>query len=137
MIFARFASLLVVAAGLACAGAPGPSATSVALAKNPRATIEGRVVGEDGLPIPGLSVYAMPRGKDVPWPAPARTDSEGRFSLSVFAPAEYGFFLRWEGRTVITSREEDPARLAVAVEPGDRREGIELVFLRGAWKAID
>jgi len=137
VIFARFVFRLVVAAEFACAGAPGPTAASVALAKNQRATIEGRVVGEDGSPVPGLSVYAMPRGKDIPWPAPATTDSEGRFRLSVFAPAEYGFFLRWEGRTVITPREEDPARLAVAVEPGDRREGIELIFLRGEWKAID
>ena len=29
---------------------------------------------------------------------------------------------------------EDPARLNIPVEPGQRREGIELVFLREAWK---
>jgi hypothetical protein len=137
VIFPRFACLLVAAAGFACAGAPAPTAASIALAKNPRATIEGRVVSEDGSPVPGLSVYAMPRGKDIPWSPPATTDSDGRFRLSVFAPAEYGFILRWEGRTVITPREEDPARLAVAVRPGDRREGIDLVFLREAWKDID
>jgi hypothetical protein len=75
----------------------------------------------------------MPRGRDIPWAPPAVTDAEGRFRLTVCAPATYGFFLRWEGRTVITPRNDDPARLEVAVAPGERRAGIELFFLREAW----
>ena len=118
----------------ACAGAPRPTAASLVVAANPRATIEGRVVSERGLPVAGIAVYGMPRARDIPWSPPAVTDSAGRFVLSLYAPAEYGFLLRWEGRTVVTPARNDPARLAVAVAPGERRTGIQLMFLREAWK---
>ncbi|HKA35527.1 MAG TPA: carboxypeptidase-like regulatory domain-containing protein [Thermoanaerobaculia bacterium] len=130
---ARLAGLLALA-GWSCASAPRPSAAARALEKNPRATIEGRVVDSAGSPVAGVSVYGLPRGKDIPWPLPAVTDSAGRFRLTVFAPAEYGFLLRSEGRTVVTPLPEDPSRLAIPVVPGERREGVELVFLREAWK---
>jgi hypothetical protein len=89
-----------------------------------------------GVPVAGISVIGLPRGKDVPWSPPAVTDSSGRFRLTVFAPAEYGFLLRAEGRTVVTPLPEDPSRLAIPVVPGERREGIELVFLREPWKDV-
>ena len=120
----------------ACASAPSPSAASRELQKNARATIEGRVVGEDGSPVAGISVYAMPHGKDIPWPPPAITDAEGRFRLTVFAPAEYGFLLRSEGRSVVTPLPEDPAHMQVTVAPGDHRQGIAIVFLRRAWDEV-
>lgn len=124
---------LVAILGISCASAPSPSPASREIRKNPRATIEGRVVGEDGSPVAGISVYALPHGKDIPWPPPAVTDKEGRFRLTVFAPAEYGFLLRSEGRSVVTPLPEDPAHMQVTVAPGDHREGIEIVFLRRAW----
>ena len=120
----------------ACASAPTPSAAERKLAKNARATIEGRVVGEDGSPVAGISVYALPRGKDISWSPPAVTDSAGRFRLTVFAPAEYGFLLRSEKRTVVTPLPEDPSRLEISVAPGELRQGIEIVFLRKAWEDV-
>lgn len=89
-----------------------------------------------GLPVSGISVYALPRGKDIGWSPPAVTDSEGRFRLSLFAPAEYGFLLRWKGRTVMTLDRDDPARQVLAVGPGEHRDGIEILFLRDAWSAV-
>ena len=89
-----------------------------------------------GAPVAGISVIGLPRGKDIPWSPPAVTDSGGRFRLILFAPAEYGFLLRVEGRTVVNPLPEDPSRLAISVVPGERREGIELVFLREAWKDV-
>jgi hypothetical protein len=134
---ARIAAQLVAPLAFAawsCAAAPAPTAASVAIRKNPRATIEGRVVDPAGVPVAGISVYGLPHSRDIPWPPPAVTDSGGRFHLVVFAPAEYAFLLRSEGRSVVTPLPEDPARLAIRVEPGQRREGVELVFLREAWK---
>ena len=78
----------------------------------------------------------MPRGKDIPWSPPAEPDRDGHFRLTLFAPAEYGFILKWNGRAVVTPDPHDPARLRIAVNPGDRREGIELVFLREEWERV-
>ena len=128
------AAIVLELAAARCASAPSPTAASRRLAKNPRATIEGRVVGEEGLPVAGISVYALPHGRDIPWSPPSVTDSAGRFRLTVFAPAEYGFLLRLEGRTVVTPRPEDPSRLRIPVAPGEHRNGIEIVFLRQEWK---
>jgi hypothetical protein len=130
------AAIALAFAAWRCASAPSPSPASRALEKNPRATVEGRVVDSSGAPVAGISVYGLPRGKDIPWSPPAVTDSVGRFRLTLFAPAEYGFLLRAEGRTVVTPRPEDPSRLAIPLVPGERREGIELVFLRESWKDV-
>ncbi len=119
-----------------CAAAPRPTAASLALARNPRATIEGRVLDRQGRPVAGIGVLALPRGRDIGWSPRAVTDPEGRFRLSVFAPAEYGFLLSWRGRTVVTPEGEDPARLSLSVAPGERRQGIELVFLRDSWEKL-
>jgi hypothetical protein len=120
----------------ACATPPRPAPETLALASNARATIEGRVADREGRPVPGIRVQALPRGRDAGWSAPAVTDSEGRFRLSLIAPAEYGFLLSWQGRAVITPEENDPARLRIAVLPGQRREGIEILFLQDAWEKL-
>lgn len=89
-----------------------------------------------GRPVAGIGVEALPRGRDIGWSPGAVTDPEGRFRLTVFAPAEYGFLLSWQGRTVVTPEAHDPARLSVPVAPGERREGIELVFVQDSWKSV-
>ena len=130
----RTALLLPILCAAACATPPRPTETSLALAKNTRAEIEGRVVDRRGVPVAGIGVEGLPRGKDIPWSPGATTDRDGRFRLMVFAPAEYAFVLGWNGRSVVTPDPDDPARLRIAVNPGERREGIELVFLREEWE---
>ena len=90
-----------------------------------------------GRAVAAIRVQGLPRGKDVGWSPAVVTDSNGRFRLVLIAPTNYGFLLSWNGRTVITPEKDDPARLLVAVEPGSRREGIELVFLREEWANLD
>ena len=139
MIFAqRCRSIALVGAllPLACVTPPRPAPETVALAANARAIIEGRVTDREGHPVAAIRVWGLPRGKDVGWSAPAVTNSEGRFRLALVAPAEYGFLLSWQSRTVITAEDGDPARLRIAVLPGQRREGIELVFLREDWEQL-
>jgi hypothetical protein len=132
----KAAHCFLAVVGGACATPPRPTAASLALAANERAVVEGRVAERDGLPVAGIQVQALPRGKDVGWSPPAVTDSQGRFRLTVIAPAEYGFLVVWQDRTVITPEKDDPARLRVAVSPGERRAGIELLFLREAWETV-
>jgi len=127
---------LALSLGLGCASAPRPTAASVALAANARATVEGRVVDRQGQPVPGIAVYALPRGKDIGWSPPAITDPDGRFRLPVYAPASYGFLLRQSGRTVVTADAGDPARVLLTVSPGEKRTGIELLFLEEAWQEL-
>jgi len=129
--FGALAALL----GAACASPPKPTPGALELARNPRASAEGRVVDREGRSVAGISVTAIPRGRDIVWPAPATTDSGGRFVLTLYAPAQYAFFLSRDGRAVITSEPDDPCRVLVDVRPGERREGIVLVFLADAWKA--
>ncbi len=129
-------ALLMALVFAACATPPRPTAASLALAANERGILEGRVAERDGRPVAGIQVQALPHGKDVGWSPPAVTDSQGRFRLTVIAPAEYGFLLVWQDRTVITPEKDDPARLRVAVSPGEHRAGIELLFLREAWETF-
>ena len=134
--FTRAPALLAAALlGAACASPPKPTPEALALAKNPPASAEGRVVDREGRPVAGIAVTAIPRGRDNVWPAPATTDSDGRFVLTLYAPAEYAFFLSRDGRAVITSEPDDPCRVLVTVRPGEHRGGIVLVFLADAWKA--
>lgn len=128
--------LLFALLTFACATPPRPTPAAVALEANARATVEGRVLDREGRPVAAIQVQALPHGKDIGWSAPAVTDSEGRFRLSLAAPAEYGFLLSWRGRTVITPGEDDPSRLRIAVSPGAHREGIQLLFLRDEWEKI-
>jgi hypothetical protein len=89
-----------------------------------------------GRPVAAIRVQALPRGKDAGWSPSTVTDSEGRFRLSLIAPAEYGFLLSWQGRTVVTLDKDDPARFNVAVSPGEIRGRIELLFLREEWEKL-
>jgi len=107
------------------------------LASNARATIEGRVTDRRGRPVAAIGVQALPRGDTVGWSSPAATDAQGRFRLSVIAPAEYGFLLSWRGRVVITPEKDDPARQSISVSPGDRRTAVELIFLRETWETLE
>ena len=79
---------------------------------------------------------AIPRGRDIEWSPAATTDSDGRFTLTLFAPAEYAFMLWRDGRTVITGDPDDPCRVVVAVQPGDHAAGLELHFLGDEWKEV-
>ena len=121
----------------ACATPPRPTKASLVLAANERAVVEGRVTDRQGRAVAAIRVQGLPRGKDIGWSPAAVTDSDGRFRLALIAPADYGFLLSWNGRTVITPEKDDPARLLVAVEPGSRPEGVALVFLREEWEKLD
>jgi len=121
----------------ACASPPRPTPEALELARNPRARAEGRVVDRAGQPVAGIGVTAIPRGRDIVWPASVTTDGDGRFVLTLYAPAEYAFFLSRDGRAVMTSEPDDPCRVLVEVRPGDHRGGIVLVFLADAWKAAE
>jgi hypothetical protein len=139
MIFAqrrRSAAFLGALLSVACATPPRPAPESLALAANARAIVEGRVTDRQGRPVAAIGVQGLPRGKDAGWSPAAVTDSDGRFRLSLVAPAEYGFLLSWHGRMVITPEEDDPARLRIAVLPGQRREGIDILFLRESWEKL-
>ena len=129
-------SLLVILCA-ACATPPRPTKESVALSANARAVVEGRVTDREGRAVAAIKVQGLPRGKDVGWSPAAVTDSNGHFRLVLVAPADYGFLLSWNGRTVVTPEKDDPARRRVAVEPGSRREGVALLFLREEWEKLD
>ena len=103
---------------------------------NPRAVVEGRVTDAEGRPVGGISVRGIPRGRDIPWPPWTATQCDGTYRLTLAAPAHYAFQLLWKGRSVITEDARDPARLEVAVLPGDRRTGVDLVFLPALWRPV-
>jgi hypothetical protein len=124
---------LAVAAAT-CASPPKPTASSLRIAAHEPAIIEGRVVDAAGHPAAGIAVRGIPRGADIPWSNPAVTGCDGRFRLAVPAPAAYGFLLAWKTTAVITPRPDDPALVAVAVEPGARVAGVVLVFDDAAWR---
>jgi len=129
-------ALLGALLSFACVAPPRPAPAALALAGNARATVEGRVTDRQGRPVAAIGVRGLPRGKDVGWSPQAVTDSEGRFRLSLVAPAQYGFLLSWRGRTVVTPGKEDPARVDIAVSPGEHRGEIQLVFLREEWEKL-
>jgi len=118
----------------ACATRPRPTAETLERSANPRAIVEGRVRDVGGHAVAGVSVQGLPREKDLAWSPSSVTDAEGRFHVELAAPGEYGFLISWKGITVVTPREDDPARLLVRVGPGERRAGIELVFHRVEWE---
>lgn len=128
---------MLVATLVACAAPPKPTAAAKRIARNPPATIEGRVSDPDGRPVAGVGVRGIPRGEDIPWWPPATTDCDGRFRLRVAAPAAYAFVLSWKGVGVITPAPDDPAMIAVPVHPGETVAGVQLVFDAAAWRKAD
>src|SRR5437870_5366684 len=72
-------SLFAAACAVACVSAPPPTAGMRETAKNPPARVEGRVVDAEGRAVAGLTVEAIPRGKEIPWSPGATTDAQGRF----------------------------------------------------------
>lgn len=122
--------MLLLAIAASCAGPPPPTAAAKRLAANPRATIEGRVVDSGGLPIAGVQVQAIPEGRDILWAAPGTTDAEGRFRLTLDAPAEYVFLILEGGTAVLTAEPDDPSRVHVSVQPGETRGGVALTYRR-------
>jgi hypothetical protein len=122
---------------VSCAAAPKPTAAAKRIAQNPPATIEGRVTDPDGRPVAGIGVRGIPRGEDIPWWPAAATDCDGRFRLSVAAPAAYGFLLSWKGTGVMTAAPDDPSMTAVPVRPGSTVDGVHLVFDAAAWRKAD
>jgi hypothetical protein len=132
----RLKALLLAAAGaslFACTSAPRPREAAIRIAKNPPATVEGRVTDPSGRPAAGLGVRGIPRGEDIPWSAPAITGCDGRFRLSVAAPAAYSFLLFWKDTAVLTPDPVDPSNVAVPVQPGQTVSGVALVFDAEAW----
>ena len=118
--------------GLACASPPPPTSAALLLGGNARARVEGRVVDRGGRPVAGIRVEAIPRGRDIEWSPAATTDFDGRFALTLLAPADYAFLLSRGGRCVITTDPEDPVRVIVSLAPGQKRLELELHFLEEA-----
>jgi hypothetical protein len=114
----------------ACATPPPPTAAARRLAQNPRATVAGRVTDTEGRPVVGARVEAVPGGKDILWSTAAPTDAEGRFRLSLDAPAEYVFLVYVDSVAVLTPSPQDPGRVRIFVDAGETREGVELTLLR-------
>ena len=131
---ALFALALAFAA--ACASRPRPTDETVRRSTNPPAVVEGRVRDPQGRPVAGIAVRGLPRDKHLLWSPASVTDAEGRFRLTLVAPGEYGFLLEAGGITVVTSRADDPARVVVRLEPGARREDVDLVFRGEEWERV-
>jgi len=125
--------LSICLSAAACVSPPRPPAAALALERNPKAVVEGRVVDVFGKPVAGLRVVAIPRG-EIPWSAPGQTGPDGRFRLELFAPGDYCFALSRDGRTVLTVDRRDPSRLRVQVDPGGHADGVELLFLEEEWQ---
>ncbi len=125
--------MIALALGAGCASRPRPTAEAIRRGTNPPAIVEGRVLDREGRPVAGVTVWGLPREKDVGWSAPSVTDGQGRFLLTLVAPGEYGFLISWKGITVVTPRKDDPSRVLVALDPREKRTGIEIVFRREEW----
>jgi len=133
---ARLWAVLLISSAAACASAPRPTAETLRVDANPRAIVEGRVTDPEGRPLSGVGVRGIPRGKDIPWAPWVQTGCDGSFRLPLPAPAHYAFQLLWKGLSVITESPRDPARLEIPVLPGERRGGVELVFLGELWRPV-
>jgi hypothetical protein len=125
--------MIALALGAGCASRPRPTAEAIRRGTNPPAIVEGRVLDPQGRPVAGVTVWGLPRDKDVGWSAPSVTDGAGRFRLTLVAPGEYGFLISWKGITVVTPRKDDPSRVLVALGLREKRTGVEIVFRREEW----
>ncbi|MGH9368508.1 MAG: carboxypeptidase-like regulatory domain-containing protein [Thermoanaerobaculia bacterium] len=121
---------LLAALASGCATPPPPTAAARLLAQNRKATVEGRVIDTQGRPVPGVRVEGVPGGKDIVWSPAAVTDAEGRFRLSLDAPAEYVFLIFEGSVAAVTPSPKDPARVRIFLQAGETWRGIELTLLR-------
>src|SRR4051794_11507595 len=128
------ALFLLCTPAMRCATAPEVTEATRRIAANPPAIVEGVVRDEAGRPVGGIGVRGIPRGKDIPWSPPATTGCDGRFRLSLPAPATYAFLLLWNEKSVSTEDPSDPARIEIPVTPGEERRGLDLTLLRGRWE---
>jgi hypothetical protein len=135
-VFARGSALLLLLGSASCASAPRPTKASLEIRANPPAVVEGRVRNPEGRPVAGIGVRGIPRGEDIPWSPWVMTGCDGTFRLALAAPGSYGFQLLWNKTSVITASPQDPARLEIPLVPGERRGGVELVFLEALWGSI-
>ncbi len=131
------AAAALILALASCASPPPPTPGAKQLARNPKAVVEGRVTDEEGHPVSGVLVQAIPGGRDIEWSAAAPTDAAGRFRLSLDAPAEYVFLIFEGAVAVVTSSVKDPARVRVFLQPGETRQGIELTLLSAERKKVE
>lgn len=83
-----------------------------------------------GHPVAGARVQAVPGGRDILWSSAAPTDAEGRFRLSLDAPAEYVFLVFVDSVAVVTPSPRDPARVRIFVNAGETKRGVELTLLQ-------
>ena len=111
-----------------CTGPPKPTEAARRIARNPKATVSGIVVDEKGRPAGGVRVQAIPGG-DTSWSPPSETDAEGRFRLTLDAPADYVFLVFVGKIGVVTPDPNDPARTRLSLAPGERRDRIVLTLL--------
>jgi hypothetical protein len=130
----RSPAVLLLLLAAACASPPPPTAAAKRIARNPKAVVEGRVTDEDGRAVAGVLVQAIPGGRDIQWADAAPTDASGHFRLSLDAPADYAFMIFDGPVAVVTSSPRDPARVRVALQPGEIRKGIELTYLSSERK---
>jgi hypothetical protein len=130
--------LIAAAVGLSvrCASAPSTTDGQRALARNARAVLAGRLVDSAGDPIANMRVDPVPLARDVLYSPSATTDAEGRFELTLFAPASYTLLLCKGEICVITPDPRDVSRMSVTVYPGERAEGIELRFSPELWNDV-
>jgi hypothetical protein len=133
---ARTCVLLLLLGSAACASAPRPTKASLEIRANPPAVVEGRVRNPEGRPVAGIGVRGIPRGEDIPWSPWVMTGCDGTFRLTLAAPGSYGFQLLRNKTSVITASPQDPARLEIPLVPGERRGGVDLVFLEALWRSI-
>ncbi|MGH8850696.1 MAG: carboxypeptidase-like regulatory domain-containing protein [Casimicrobiaceae bacterium] len=89
----RAAATFLISVGLALGLALAPAPTAVA------STVQGRIVYQNGAPIPGITVYVV--HPSVGRSAPATTDSDGRFSIPNVPPQQTPFYVEvYWGRTL-------------------------------------
>lgn len=120
----------------ACVKPPPPTSGALELALNPRATVAGRVTDTEGCPVEGVGVQGVPGGRDILWSPAGVTDAEGRFRLSLDAPAEYVFLIFDGPIGVVTPSPRDPAQVRVFLQAGETAEGIELTLLRNERQCL-
>ena len=83
-----------------------------------------------------MRIDPIPLARDVLYSPSATTDAQGRFELTLFAPASYAFILCKAEVCVLTPDPGDVSRTMVTVSPGQREDGIELRFNQELWTDI-